>query len=1493
MYRMEKIYSVSGLFLIIFAGFILANHSLAAQQIRCGAGSNICSSDYTPPVSIPLRAQSEPTYIFYGWTGRDAGNCDSSLYPDLDPNPNCNVVISNEEAGKTLEITALFDTRPKLDVTVSGSGKVTDGKNLNCQPNCFATYNLGAEVSLVAQPSDSEKYVFAGWSGTSSGECQSSTNPTCVLKMDYPSKSLTATFVEASKSVNLTVEVSKPQGGKVLGGKVLGQQIINDINCGLGSFACFKTYISRTAVTLKALPKDSNWRFAGWEGDCGGAGDCALSSSFMIKDRSVTANFEEIVNLKNISLKIVGSGTVTGPPSGGQTGFYCDRSSCLVSYPSSFGTVTLTANEIAGWVFSGWTGPGAGSCGINPSCQITLDGDKDLTANFVSANTLKTVGVNVDGPGTVTGLRINCPGTCDASYLPSESTVTLTAAVNNSTFNGWSGTGIACGQSLTCVLNLGASSRSVYDITARFTAKNTDRTIALSITGRGRVTGLNGRVDCSPQSSSGCQANVSLAELQTLGGKISLTAIPELGGSVKSWLVDGTAACGTNTTCPIDMSENRFVEVSFTTPTARTLSISKAGSGSVTGPDLNCPAVSSDCSVAYYGVNQVSISAAPSNGWQFSNWSDDASSCGSNPNNCPVSLSKLQTIASATFVPAASLKNLKVSIVGQGTVSDGANKINCVSSAQGLTPGSVCQADYPANDLVTLDAMQPLTGWTFVSWSGAGTETICGKQRFCPISINEAKQVTATFKEVIDLVQLTTVLDQSGTGGGTIVGDNLNCPPNCEALYQRNTSISINAVPDQTSVFSRWSGDLGLSPGSLDSGGALGACPTANCDLIMSYPRLVFAKFDKKPLLLVKIYGLGNVVSNEVPPKISCGINCSEYYFSGSAVKLEAKPIAPQAFITWGGACGTQNVPICDLTLDKDKVVEAHFTAPVNINTLNVGRVPENGTVGMKVLNQTYYCPPDCTKQLAKDADVTLSATADPNWRFTGWSGDIGTCTGVLPCVIKMDRERSVTASFDGSQATKNLSVSTSGNGSVRSVRNADIDCGNLCTKSYNLGMEVELQATPGVGSTFTGWSGTVGSCAGRTDRCILKLDNNLTTDNIVSVVATFSETKDLKQLTVTRPANGTVSGPNNSINCGAGGSLCSASYNSGDKITLNAFPALGYQVTGWTGVGTENCSGFSCALTMSENRQVAVSFSAVSNLRTLQINVVGQGTVTCPGNVACALSYRLGETVTLTAAPSAANYRFAGWTGRGTEACGGANTCAITFNENVSVTATFVLISSSQTLIISSPIGGKISLTLPSGGLTYCPPNCQRTFLGTSAKVVLKALADTENGWNFDGWTGNVDECAGQTGECTLLMDQPRVVSANFIREQPALIIQVMNVRGGIGSVSVVKPDPLDCSSGCADLRYLKNTQVLIRAAAGEGSRFTRWSGCDSNPVPTECQLTMDKSRRVEAGFEVPLPKVFDIFRPDVLRELNPLKFIPTITDKFKIFRKSTEEKK
>ncbi|HEX4806915.1 MAG TPA: hypothetical protein VFU94_13535 [Conexibacter sp.] len=105
---------------------------------------------------------------------------------------------------------------------------------------------------------------------------------------------------------------------------------------------------------------------------------------------------------------------------------------------------------------------------------------------------------------------------------------------------------------------------------------------------------------------------------------------------------------------------------------------------------------------------------------------------------------------------------------------------------------------------------------------------------------------------------------------------------------------------------------------------------------------------------------------------------------------------------------------------------------------------------------------------------VTLTPTPAAHTSVS-WTG----CDSVTVdnrCVVTVNADMGVTATFTTIQHTLRVTKSGSGSGTVTSSP-AGISCGGTCSALFDEGSTVRLTATPAAGSTFAGWSG--GGCSG------------------------------------------------------------------------------------------------------------------------------------------------------------------------------------------------------------------------------------------------------------------------------------------------------------------------------------------------------------------------------------------------------------------------------
>jgi uncharacterized repeat protein (TIGR02543 family) len=204
--------------------------------------------------------------------------------------------------------------------------------------------------------------------------------------------------------------------------------------------------------------------------------------------------------------------------------------------------------------------------------------------------------------------------------------------------------------------------------------------------------------------------------------------------------------------------------------------------------------------------------------------------------------------------------------------------------------------------------------------------------------------------------------------------------------------------------------------------------------------------------------------------------------------------------------------------------------------------------------------PPSPTGRYSAGTVVNLSANPDPNFVFTGWSGDA--CAGSTGpnCSVTMDAAKRVTATFTAQYA---LYPTVLGPGTVTPTGGR-----------YTAGTVVTLTAVPAADAVFVGWSGD--ACGGSSS-----LTCDVTMDRTKSVTATFA----LKQFALTLRKAGTGFGA-------IATQPSSPMYNIGAVVALRATADSGSQFTGWSGDACAGSTSPDCSVTMSAAKTVTATFT-------------------------------------------------------------------------------------------------------------------------------------------------------------------------------------------------------------------------------------------------------------------------------------------------------------
>jgi hypothetical protein len=758
----------------------------------------------------------------------------------------------------------------------------------------------------------------------------------------------------------------------------------------------------------------------------------------------------------------------------------------------------------------------------------------------------------------------------------------------------------------------------------------------------------------------------------------------------------------------------------------------------------------------------------------------------------------------------------------------GAGTGSVVSSPSGINCGSTCTASYAPGTVVSLTPT-PGSGWAFTGWSGA-----CSGTGSCSVTMSAARNVDASFGVAGPTPppsgppSLTITKAGTGTGLVTSSPEGFYCGSACSSAVLSGTVITLSATPSTGSTFTGWSG----------------ACAgTGSCTLTITSALTATANFNSgtapppQYALSVTRSGSGTGTVTSSPAGINCGATCSVNFAQGTSVTLTATPSSGSTFAGWSGAC--LGLTTCMVTMNAATSVEAVFA--VTTTTQYPLTVSRSGT-GTGTVTSTpagINCGATCSANFNQGTSVSLTATPASGSTFTGWSG---ACSGTGSCSVTLSAAASVGANFNLTpppSGSPSLLITKAGTGAGRVTSSPEgFDCGTACFSDLLANTVLTLIATPGAGSTFTGWSG---ACSGM-GNC------TLTINSAVTVTANFNSGTAPPPtqfgLSVTRngTGTGTVTSSPAGINCGA---TCSANFNQGTMVSLTPTPASGSTFTGWSGA----CSGTgSCVVTLNAAASVGAAFT-ISTVTQFPLTVTrsgtGTGTVTStPAGISCgatcSANFDQGTLVSLTATPASGS-TFTGWSG----ACSGTGSCSVTLNAAASVGAAFTLAappSGSPSLLITKAGNGTGRVTSSPEGFD-CGSAC---FSDLLANTVLTLIATPNAGSTFTGWSG---ACSG-TGNCTLTINSALVATANFNSgtAPPPAQFTLSIAPSGTGTGTVTSsPAGINCGGMCSTT-FAQGTSVTLTATPASGSAFGGWSGACSGTGT--CTVTMNAATSVGAVF-------------------------------------------
>ena len=227
-----------------------------------------------------------------------------------------------------------------------------------------------------------------------------------------------------------------------------------------------------------------------------------------------------------------------------------------------------------------------------------------------------------------------------------------------------------------------------------------------------------------------------------------------------------------------------------------------------------------------------------------------------------------------------------------------------------------------------------------------------------------------------------------------------------------------------------------------------------------------------------------------------------------------------------------------------------------------------------------------CSVSIDAGTIVTLDGAPDSESLFAEWSGD---CMGVGACVLTMDRDHTVDASFLAA-----FPVTVSANGPGRVTGPDGLACGGgsaNCVVRYAAGRTITLAANPSAPAQFGGWSG---GCAGTVPTCELLVDGPKSVGSMFTPRYSLN-VRLVADISCSPAPDGTIDSNFGGLACVMRSgttdpnSTCSVSFTAGQSVTLTAYPGTQSLFGGWA----DDCTGTntSCMLVLDRDRTVTATF--------------------------------------------------------------------------------------------------------------------------------------------------------------------------------------------------------------------------------------------------------------------------------------------------------------